>query len=126
MNHPDDEITVGLSAYPDEGMYLIFPGTSRLILTLNNISQVTERFWNEIDLSSGNLKQAIDFQRCAFCPLSGKEDFCDALRPILPFLDIMETFDSFTEVTAIYRESAKQLYPFRERPCKMRFNMYRS
>jgi hypothetical protein len=51
----------------------------------------------------------VEFQRCPFCPLKGKEDFCDALRPVLPLLDVVDNYVSFDKVLAIYKPNDKRL-----------------
>jgi hypothetical protein len=96
-------ITVRLSNYEQPGLYLTLKDSTRLVLTRENIEKVTMEYWMNPDEIPPNVKKAVEFQRCGFCPLKGTEDFCDALRPILPLLNIIDNYNSFDEVTAIYR-----------------------
>jgi len=103
-------IALRLNDYGQKGLYLILKDSSRLELTRKNIKKVTEEFWNNPDKIPSNVKEAIEFQRCSFCPLKRKEDFCDALRPVLPFLDIVDKYVSFDKVTAIFKGKTKDLF----------------
>jgi len=99
-----------LGDYEEEGLYLILKDSTRLVLTRDNIEKVTSEFWKNPDKIPSNVKKAVDFQRCPFCPLKTKEDFCDALRPIVPFLDVVDKYVSFDEVKAIYKGKEKGLF----------------
>jgi len=103
-------VKLSLDNFKDEGLYLILPDSSRIILTNDNIGKVTNKYWDDPEKIPSKVKAAVEFQRCSFCPLKEKKDFCDALRPILPFLDAMDKYASFDEVTAVYRDDSKNLY----------------
>jgi len=103
-------MNLSLSDFKDEGLYLIFPDLSRVILTRDNIQKVTKEYWENPEKIPPQVKSAIEFQRCPFCPLKGQKDFCDALRPILPFLEAIDKYVSFDKVTAIYKGEGKDLY----------------
>ncbi|MCK4751909.1 MAG: hypothetical protein KAS75_00580 [Planctomycetes bacterium] len=88
-----------------EGLYLIFKDESCLALTKENIEQTTESFWEDPSNIPSDMKTAIEFQRCGFCPLRKTGGICDAIRPTLPFLEHVDKYVSHDEVTAIYKES---------------------
>lgn len=106
---PDNQICLGLMDYPHKGLYLIFDDAARLELTGENIKKTTEEYWNNPDKIPPSVKKALAFQRCPFCPLKGRDDLCDALRPILPLLDIVDRYMSYDKVTAVYKGDEKQL-----------------
>jgi hypothetical protein len=100
----EDKITnLKLSDFEKEGLYLIFPDLTRLELTKENIEKTSETFWQDISKITPEMKKAINFQKCYFCPRKNQEDICDAIRPVLPFLDKIDKYVSFDEVIAVYR-----------------------
>jgi hypothetical protein len=102
----DDKIlNFKLNDFEKEGLYLIFPDLTRLDLTKENIEKTSESFWQDTSRITPRMKEAIDFQKCHFCPRKNKEDICDAIRPILPFLDSIDKYLSFDEVIAAYKSN---------------------
>jgi len=100
---------VQLSNYEQPGLYLTLKDSTGLVFTRENIEKVTTEYWTRPDKIPPNVKKAVEFQRCAFCPLKGKEDFCDALRPVLPLLNVVDRYNSFEEVIAVYKGDEKEL-----------------
>ena len=90
--------------YEKPGLYLNFKNSTQLALTCENIDKITDAYWADPKKIPLDVKNALDFKRCDFCPLKDKDDFCDALRPTLPLLSIIDKYKSFDEVTAIYKE----------------------
>lgn len=105
----DKYISLKLSDYPQKGLYLILKDSTKIILTRNQIEKTAEEYWNNPDKIPDKVKSAIEFQRCPFCYLKGKDDFCDAIRPILPFLGVIDKYVSFEEVIAVYKEDDDKL-----------------
>lgn len=91
------------------GLYLLLKDSTRLILTRENIEKVTSEYWADPDKIPADVKEAVALKRCSFCPLKDKVDFCDALRPVLPILDIVDKFVSFDQVTAVYKPDQEKL-----------------
>lgn len=89
--------------FSEEGLYLFFPDGTKLDLTKGNIEAASEAFWRDTSKISPEMKKAIDFQKCSFCPRKSKEDICDAIRPVLPFLERVEQYLSYDQVTAVYK-----------------------
>lgn len=94
---------IDLGYYKEEGVYLIFRDSSRLDITKASVEKKAKEYWEDPSRISPKVKEAIEFQRCPFCPLKGKRDLCDALRPVLPYMEVMDKFASYDKVTAIYR-----------------------
>ncbi|MBU1124565.1 MAG: hypothetical protein KKC84_00895 [Candidatus Omnitrophica bacterium] len=94
-----------LDSFVDEGLYLLFSDSTRIELTKKNIENSSDAFWQDPSRITPAMKKAIDFQKCPFCPRKNKEDICDAIRPVLPFLDKIDKYLSFDEVTAVYKSS---------------------
>ncbi len=107
-------INLKLSDFENEGLYLIFPDSTRLELTKINVESVTEKFWQDTSKISSEMRKAIDFQKCYFCPRKNKEDVCDSIRPVLPFLDNIDKYVSFDKVTAAYKSSQDDLLHIKE------------
>jgi len=110
MEKENKIINFDLNDFEQEGLYLIFPDLSRVVLTRERIQKVTKEYWEDPEKIPPQVKKAIEFQRCPFCPLKGQKDFCDALRPILPFLEVVDKYVSFDKVTAVYKDENKDLF----------------
>jgi hypothetical protein len=106
----EKEINLRLQDYEKPGLYLTFEDSSQIVLTRGNIEKTTEEYWKDPDKIPPDVRKAAEFQRCGFCPLKGTETFCDALRPILPLLSVIDDYHSFDKVTAIYTGDEKGLY----------------
>jgi hypothetical protein len=109
MAEQDSTGDIRLDNYQQTGLYLILKDSTQLILTRENIEKVASEYWADPNKITPNVKEAGDFQRCSFCPLQGKRDLCDALRPVLPLLEIVDKFVSFDEVTAVYKPDEQGL-----------------
>ena len=107
MTAAEKTINLRLTDFEEPGLYLILKDSTELVFTRENIEKVTREYWINPDKTPPHVKEAVDFQRCPFCPLRGTDDMCDALRPTLPFLDAVDRYSSFDEVTAIYKGDEK-------------------
>ena len=107
-----EEKTVHLNFDDHEapGLYLIFDDGTRIALTRENVEQITEDYWKDSSKIPAEVKNAVAFKRCDFCPLKGDHHICDALRPILPLLETLDKHNSFDEVTAVYKWDDHGLY----------------
>lgn len=92
------------------GLYLFFENSDPMALTRENIEKVTKEYWMQPEKIPEHVKKSIDFKRCWFCPLKEKDDLCDALRPILPLLSNIDAFNSYDDVTAVYKGDEQNLY----------------
>ncbi|MFC1509763.1 DUF6901 family protein [Candidatus Omnitrophota bacterium] len=107
-------IDIALIDFVDEGLYLLFPDATKINLTKKNIQDTSEKFWQDTSKITPEMKKAIDFQKCSFCPRKNKEDICDAIRPVLPFLDKIDKYISFDKVTAVYKSSQDDMFHIKQ------------
>jgi hypothetical protein len=105
----DRILDLKLSDFEKEGLYLLFPDSTKLELTKENIEQVTDRYWQDLAKIPEDKRKAIDFQKCYFCPHKNEEDICDSIRPMLPFLDIVDKYVSYDRVIAVYKGNEDKL-----------------
>jgi hypothetical protein len=105
----DRIIDLKLSDFEKEGLYLLFPDSTKLELTKENIEKVTDRYWQDLAKIPEDKRKAIDFQKCYFCPHKNEEDICDSIRPMLPFLDIVDKYLSYDKVIAVYKGNEDKL-----------------
>ncbi len=103
------EKNVRLSDYEQPGLYLTMKDSTMIAFTQENIEKVTMEYWANPDKIPSSVKEAIKFQRCPFCPLKNKKDVCDALRPILPLLDVVDKYSSFDQAVAVYKGEGKEV-----------------
>ncbi len=94
-----------LKDFEREGLYLIFTDGVVLDLSRENVEKAAAEFWQDESKISPELKEAVEFQRCSFCPLNGTDAFCDAIRPTIPFLEHLDKYVSFDKVTAVYKDA---------------------
>jgi hypothetical protein len=107
-------LNLRLSDFEKEGLYLLFSDSTMLELTKENIEKVTESYWQDPTKIPEDKRKAIDFQKCYFCPHRDKEDICDSIRPVLPFLDIFDQYVSYDEVIAVYKGNEDKLVHVKE------------
>lgn len=107
-------VSLKLNDFEKEGLYLLFPDSTKLELTKENIESVTDRYWQDLNKIPEDKRKAIEFQKCYFCPHRDKEDICDSMRPVLPFLDIVDQYISYDEIIAVYKGNEKNLLHVRE------------
>jgi hypothetical protein len=98
-----------LSDFGKEGLYLLFPDSTKLELTKENIEKVTDRYWQDLTKIPEDKRKAMEFQKCYFCPHKNEEDICDSIRPLLPFLDIVDQYVSYDKVIAVYKGNEDKL-----------------
>jgi len=105
----DRILDLKLSDFEKEGLYLLFPDSTRLELTKENIEKVTDSYWQDLTKIPQEKRKAIEFQKCYFCPHKNEEDICDSIRPMLPFLDIVDQYVSYDKVIAVYKGNEDKL-----------------
>jgi len=96
-------VNLSLSDFSEHGLYLIFPDQSRLVITREKIDRFASEFLQDPAKVPPSVKQAVDFQNCSICPNRETGEFCVALRPTLPFLERIDQYLSFHEVTVVFR-----------------------
>ena len=106
-------VDLRLSDFEKEGLYLLFPDSTKLELTKENIEKVTNSYWQDPTKIPEDKRKAVEFQKCYFCPHKNKEDICDSIRPMLPFLDIVDKYVSYDKVIAVYKGNEERLVHIR-------------
>jgi hypothetical protein len=105
---PVESLNINFSDYTKKGIYLILKDGNRLDLTEDRIKEVTAKYWEDPSKLPPEMKSCTGLQRCSFCPLVSAGSLCDAIRPFLPFLEILDKFVSFDPVIAIYKGHRKE------------------
>jgi hypothetical protein len=95
-----------LEDYPKAGLYLTFKDNNCLQLDHDQIEEYSAKFLNDPANVPESVKKAADFEACSICPLRDTGEFCHALRPVLPFLEVVDRYFSYDPVTAVYRSCA--------------------
>jgi hypothetical protein len=65
-------VDLRLSDFEKEGLYLLFPDSTKLELTKENIEKVTDSYWQDLTKIPEDKRKAIEFQKCYFCPHKNK------------------------------------------------------
>ena len=104
------ELVLDFEDYKDKGLYLIFPDSTKLTLTRAAIERSVDLFWKDPNKIPSSIKEAAGFQKCDFCPLKDQPDMCHALRPTMPFLDIVDKYVSYSEVIAVFKREADMVH----------------
>jgi len=89
--------------FKEPGLYLLFPDSTRMVVTKEDIDTFASTFLNDPTKVPPNVKKAVDYQACEICPMKNTAVFCHALMPTLPFIDIADKYVSYDEVTAVYK-----------------------
>ncbi len=97
-------ISLRLDDYQGKGLYLLFEDGLRLELSEEAVRRAAETFVHDPEKYSPTIQNHHDFHLCDICPeKGGSTELCYSLRPILPFLDLLDRYFSYDAVTAIYR-----------------------
>jgi hypothetical protein len=84
------------------GMYLHFTDGGLIDLSKNQVRSLAEEYWNNPSKLPPHIRQDDAFRTCDVCPFKGQNVFCSAMKPLLPFLEEIEQFNSYDRVTAVY------------------------
>ena len=109
MSAPKEILNLKLDEFDKQGLYLIFPDSTRVDLVTENIEHMAERYWSDPSKISPEIKKAAEFQPCKHCPNYGKDVLCKALTPLLPYIDSLDKYMSYANVTAVFRGKDSQL-----------------
>jgi hypothetical protein len=91
-----------IGMHKQEGMYLYSVDGVLLDLSKERVVRLTQEYWNDPAKLPLHIRQNDAFKACSVCPLKDQEVFCSTLKPLLPFLEDTERFNSYDKVTAIY------------------------
>ena len=98
------------------GIYLTFKDGARLILDHDQVEDYARCFLNDPAKVPEFVKQAADFQPCDICPQRDSGEFCHALRPVLPFFDILDRYASHDSVHLAYYAPDKEKHYYDDKP----------
>ncbi len=91
------------SAFPQAGLYLLFPDGRRLDLTEEVIHRTTQQYLDDPSRLPPEVRAAADYQPCSICPKRDTAEICHAIMATLPFVDDVDRYVSYDAVTAVYR-----------------------
>jgi hypothetical protein len=109
MSENIDVLRLKFEDYAKKGLYLRISDSKVVDLTIERIEQLAGEYWQNVNKLPANVKEAIEFQRCPFCPLKGEKSICDAIRPILPLIEDLGNFVSFQNVIALFKDNGKEV-----------------
>jgi hypothetical protein len=89
--------------FKQNGLYLLFSGGKRIVLTREKIESFARLFESNLDQIPDRIKSAVTFQACPVCPEREHAKFCHALPATLAFIEEMEGCKSYDKVGAVYR-----------------------
>ena len=89
--------------FTQSGLYLLFPGRRRIVLTREKIEASAHTFESNLDQIPVAIRRATAFQACTVCPEKDSLKFCHALPATLAFSEELKGFRSTDRVTAVYK-----------------------
>ncbi len=92
-----------LHRYNDHSLTIIFSDGSELSIAHDEIDDFSEKYLADPVKVPAELKEATEYQACDICPKKKSGEFCHALRPTLPFIEIVDKYVSCDRVTTIYK-----------------------
>lgn len=95
--------------YKEEGIYIILPDETQLLLTRTNVERIAKEFWNDPAKISVEIKKASKFQRCEICSKKGLGGLCNAVRPIFPLLEQLDKYVSYDKVIVVYSDGKESI-----------------
>lgn len=113
MTDEIESMNLAVRDFNENGLYLIFPDSSRLVLSREKIEQFAAHFLEDPVKVPPSCKKAVDFQACSVCPMKDSDEFCHALRPTLPFLEMIDRYVSFDKVIAVFKGKNSELVHLR-------------
>ena len=99
----DDKGEFNPGDFKQVGLYLLFPGGKRIVLTREKIESFAHTFEANLDQIPDKIRSAVAFQACPVCPEKERAKFCHALPATLAFIEEMEGCKSYDKVGAVYR-----------------------
>jgi hypothetical protein len=109
-------VNLSLSEYSQKGLYLIFPDSNRLAITEEIVEQFAAQFLEDETKVPACAKKAVEFQSCSICPMKHCGEFCHALLPWLPIVDIVDQYVSYERVRAVFKGDTAETWYVSDRP----------
>ena len=92
--------------HKDRGMYLHFSDGSVIDFSEGHVRDLAEEYWQNPSKLPPRIKENDAFKTCSVCPFLGQDVFCSAMKPLLPFIEQVDQFNSYDKVTAVYVKRA--------------------
>jgi hypothetical protein len=105
----DPGSTIDLKLFREDGFYLVFKDGGSVRLTPQSILAYVREFFADPKKVPPSVRNAVDIEPCSICTKIDSGEFCHALCPVLPLLDLADRYASYEEVTAVHRDAAKDL-----------------
>lgn len=100
----DHSFLIDPALFQKEGLYLVFDDGTRVEFIKDQIESLAEEYWNDPEKIPPEVKKTLAFQPCDHCPQHGNDVLCKALRPLLPYVESVDRYMSYDEVTAVFRQ----------------------
>jgi hypothetical protein len=103
VHRENDKRGIDPGDFKQIGLYLLFPGGRRIVLTREKIEAFARAFEANLDQIPERIRSAVAFQACEVCPEKARAKFCHALPATLAFVEELDDFKSYDKVGAVYR-----------------------
>lgn len=101
----ESELKMDAVDFKEHGLYLLFTGGKRIVLTRARIEAFARTFASNLEQLPARVRDAAAFKPCPVCPEKERAKFCHALPATLAFYEELEAFKSYDKVSAVYRGS---------------------
>jgi len=95
---------IDTTEFPDPGLYLLWPEGLRRDLTRAKIQAHARAMLDDPERIPAHVRAAADYQACEICPERYTAEICHAIMTALPFVDDIDRYMSYDNVTAVYRD----------------------
>jgi hypothetical protein len=102
MEEMPNGININRNIHQKEGMYLHFADGGFLDFSKDQVRNLAEEYWNNPSKLPPHIRENDAFKTCTVCPFTGQSVFCSAMKPLLPFLEKIDRFNSYDKVIAVY------------------------
>jgi hypothetical protein len=104
---------IDLNKFTKEGLYLFLEDGRCLDFSKERIKQLADEYWSNPAKLPEEVRKDENFKTCAVCPYRGQDVFCSAMKPLLPFLEALDCFKSYTKVFAVLVDKEGLVYASR-------------
>ncbi len=94
---------IDTNAFPDPGLYLVWPDGRRLDLTRDRIEHLTRAMLDDPTCIPPHVRAAADYQACDICPEKETAEICHSIMTALPFMEEIDRYMSYDTVVAVFR-----------------------
>jgi hypothetical protein len=106
----EEVMDIKFEACQKDGIYLFFSDGTSIDFSKERIKALGDDYWSDPEKLPKAVREHEDFKTCSVCPYRGQNVFCSAMKPLLPFLEEMERFESHSTVAAVHVRSGQIRY----------------